>query len=338
MQKTNAKTNALPLPIVHFVLLATVLLTTLASCSLNKMVMNKVADAVSGAGTNTVFMGDNDPELVGDARPFAVKMYEVLLDQNPDHPGLILTTGSLFIMYANAFVQGPAEMLPMEMFEEKGFQLNRARNLYLRGTAILERGIQQKYPEMLAEWGFGENPAFTENLSKMKKEDVPLFYWYAAGTLSAYSLNVFDISLGMRSPRIIAMAERAYKLDPDFNLGALDELFLLVYGSFPDGMGGDPEKAQFHYEQALKKSQGNSASPYVAYAQSIAVQKQDYELFKSNLEAALAIDPAANPSNTLVNTINQHKARYLLQRAPALFADIEFEDDFYYYYEYDEDE
>ena len=87
------------------------LLLLLASCSINKMAMRSVSDALTGSGSADVFTGDSDPELVGDALPFAIKMYEALLAQNPDHQGLLLTTGSLFVMYANAFVQGPAEMM-----------------------------------------------------------------------------------------------------------------------------------------------------------------------------------------------------------------------------------
>jgi len=295
----------------------------LGSCSLNKLVMNKVSDTLAGGGASTVFTGDDDFRLVGGAVPFAVKMYEMLLDKNPDHHGLIVTTGSLFVMYANAFVQGPAEMLPQDQWEEKRFELDRARKLYLRGVAILERGVNNKFPRMLDDWGPEGDAAFTNALSKMKKDDIPLFYWYAAGTLSAYALNVFDISLGLRVPRLTAMMKRAYELDENYNGSALDEFFLILYSALPDGMGGDPEMALVHYQKALEKSKGNSAGPYISYAQSIAVKNQDYESFKGNLEKALSVDPAADPSNTLVNTINQRKARYLLEKAPELFAELE---------------
>jgi predicted anti-sigma-YlaC factor YlaD len=293
----------------------------LLSCSsLNKLVINKVSDALTGGGANDVFLGDSDPELVGDAIPFAIKTYETLLNQNPDHPGLILTTGSLFVMYANAYVQSPAEMLPTEQYAEKTQQLERAKKLYLRGTAILERGINNKYPGLLS----GESP-LEDQLAKVKKEDVALFYWYSAGILSAYALNPFDIGLGMRVPLLDAMMNRAYELDEDFSGGTLDDFFLLFYASLPEGMGGDMERALVHYKKALEKSQGLSASPYVSYAQSVAIPAQDYESFKENLQAALAIDLAAAPSNTLVNIINQRKARYLLEKAEDLFADFDEE-------------
>jgi len=51
----------------------------LSGCSIKKMAMNMVGNALTGDG-GTVFLSDNDPELVGDALPFAIKMYESLTE------------------------------------------------------------------------------------------------------------------------------------------------------------------------------------------------------------------------------------------------------------------
>ncbi|MDR2211930.1 MAG: TRAP transporter TatT component family protein [Spirochaetaceae bacterium] len=323
--KTTGMIFRLP-KLIRGILMTVCLLGGLGACSLNKLAINKVSDALTGGGSNSVFLGDTDPRLVGDALPFAVKMYEMLLAQNPNHQGLILTTGSLFIMYANAFVQGPAEMLPPGAYSERLKELGRAKKLYLRGAAILERGIGNKYPGLIREdpdWGNAAPSQLTERLGQVKKEDVPLLYWYAAGNLSAYALDPFDLALGTRVPLITLLIDRAYELDPDFNAGALDDLYILFYGSLPDGMGGDPERAKVHYARALEKSKGLSAGPYVSYARAVAIPSQDYPAFKANLEAALAIDIGADAANMLVNIINQEKARYLLERAQEFFADFD---------------
>jgi predicted anti-sigma-YlaC factor YlaD len=300
-----------------------------SACSINKMVINKVSDALTGSGSNDVFMGDDDPELVGDAVPFAIKMYETLLSQNPDHQGLMLTTGSLFIMYANAYVQGPAEFLDAEYYDEKSAQLERAGKLYKRGALHIEDALEKKYP------GWKENrgdpAAFAKLLDKTEKDDVPLLYWDAAGTLSAWALNPFDLDLGMRIPELTAMIDRAYKLDPDYGSGTLDEFYLLFYASLPEGMGGDKAKAKEHYKRAIEKSGGLNAGPYVSYAKSLSIPAQDYESFKQNLEAALAIDTENNKENRLVNIMNRRKARYLLDNADLYFADTgEYDDEYEY--------
>ncbi|MDR1507390.1 MAG: TRAP transporter TatT component family protein [Treponema sp.] len=306
-------------------LLAVTISTLFLSCSINKLVINRVSDSLTGDGQNKVFMEDDDPELVGDALPFAIKMYETLLANNPDHQGLMLTTGSLFIMYANAFVQGPAETLSAADYYKKRAQIERAGRLYRRGAALIESALEKKFP------GWKDSRDDPEKLAvflaKTEKEDIPLLYWNAAGVLSAYALNPFNLDLGMRVPELRALIDRAYELDPDYNLGTLDEFYLLFYASLPAGMGGDMEKAEFHYKKALEKSKGLSAAPYVSYAKSVAVPAQDYERFKFCLENALAIDVEKESANRLVNIVSQRKARYLLDNAGDFFAELDFTDE-----------
>jgi len=295
-----------------------------ASCSINRLAMNLVADALTGDGNADVFTGDTDPQLVGDAIPFAIKMYEALLSQNPTHQGLLNTTGSMFVMYANAFVQGPAEMLPQTRHEDRVAALNRAKSLYLRGLELLYRGLELKYPGFSA--AFAEN-RLPEALARMRIGDVPALYWSAAAGLSAFSLNPFDLDLGMRIMEFYSLIERAYELDPNFNQGALDEFLLLFHASIPAGMGGDPSRVETYFERAVEKSGGNSAGVYVSYAQSICIPSQNYDKFREMLESALSIDVNAIPSNRLVNIISQRKARYLLANAPQFFFLLGADDD-----------
>jgi predicted anti-sigma-YlaC factor YlaD len=310
-----------------------------SGCSISKMATRAVADTLSGAGDSTVFTGDSDPKLVGDALPFAIKMYEALLDQAPDHQGLIRTTGSLFVMYANAFVAGPVEFYPSYQYLERRAAQERAKKLYLRGIAILRDGLEQSYP--------GFNAASTKDgtldsyLAKIKKDEVPLLYWTAAGTLSAYSLDPFDFSLGFLVSDCLAYMTRAYDLDPGFNSGALDDFFVLAYASLPATMGGDLSKVDLHFDRAIEKSGGKLAGPYVSYAQAVAIPAQDYAAFRSCLEKALAIDVNEDPANRLVNILARQKAQELINRAGDYFFLTEdgeldmgaYEDD----YDYDED-
>lgn len=316
-----------------------------SSCSINKMAINAVSDALTGPGSNDVFTGDDDPKLVGDALPFAIKMYESLLSSNPEHEGLILTTGSLFVMYANAFVQGPAQLLPSDRYMERDAELVRAKRLYLRGTAILERGLEKKFPGFAKAYNDGNLDAI---LAKAEKNDVSLLYWTVAGTLSAFSLDPLDLELGRKIPALTAIIARAYELDPDFNNGAIDEFYILFYGSLPSGLGGNPALANLHYEKAIERAKGMSAGVHVSYAQAVAVPAQDYARFKEELNKALAVDVNAQKETRLVNIIAQRRARYLLDHAPDYFIDLgedealffenidfgEFEED---YPEYSED-
>ena len=295
------------------------LLLFLTSCSINRMAINAVSNALTGTGSADVFTSDPDPELVGAAMPFAIKMYETLLSQNPNHQGLLLTTGSLFIMYANAFVQGPAGKLDsIDYFEERIAAFDRAKQLYLRGHAILMSALDKKYP------GFSsatvQDGSKQEFLRRVRKDDVPLLYWAVAGGLAAYSIDIFDFELGLKIPEWSAMMARAYELYPDFSNGAINEFYILFYGSLPENMGGDRAKAEIHFQRALEKTNFLSASAYVSFAQAVAVPAQDYEAFRENLSKALAIDPDENPSTRLLNILAQRRARFLLENADEFFS------------------
>jgi len=308
------------------VLIAAVFCLYLSSCSINKMAMNAVANALTGEGNSDVFTSDPDPQLVGDAIPFAIKIYESLLSANPTHHGLMVTTGSLFVMYANAFVQGPTEQIPSIDWQAREDGMMRAKQLYLRGYTILYNALDAKFKGF--KQASADDGSLEAILNKCKKEDVGLLYWSVAGGLAAYSIDIFDFDLSANIPNWSMMIHKAYELDPNFNGAALDEFFVIFYAALPELLGGDKEKAKLHFQKAIEKTKGNSVSAYVSYAQSISVPAQDYDSYKDCLEKALEIDPNADKSSRLVNIIGQKKARWLLDNAYNYFSFLPIPDDY----------
>jgi predicted anti-sigma-YlaC factor YlaD len=320
LKKLAVKGNN-PIYVVIFIFLSTMVFN---ACSIKKMAMNTVADALTTPGSGSVFSGDNDPELVGDALPFAIKMYESLLVANPGHRGLQLKTGSLYIMYANAFLQTPANMLPEEEYKEQEFLLKRAKNLYLRGRDILLDALERKHP------GFRKNldqRKFDQALGSMKKDDVRHLYWAGAGWMGAFALDPFDMKLGLTLPGAAALMECVLKLDKNFGEGSIHDFYILYYGSLPDYMGGDVKKAREHFKKSIKNAEHQSASPYISLATTVSVKEQNVEEFTQLLKKALEIDPEADPDNRLVNILNQRKARWLLEHVDDYFLPKEPEEE-----------
>jgi hypothetical protein len=282
-------------------LIAVILL--FAGCTINQMAMRM------------------KPETVGPAIPKVIEKNEKKLAKNPDDQELILDTGSLYVMYANAFIQGPAEFLPPLQYQERIDALDEAQKMYLRGADILLDGLNKKYP------GFDQassaNNTLAPYLAKMDTSDVPYLYWTAAGYLSAFSLDPFNPKLGHRVPDLMPYIDRAYELEPDFNSGALDDFYVLALSSLPEPLGGDKTRVDPHFKLAVEKSDGKLAGPYVSYAQSVSVPNQDYPGFKMYLEKALAIKINKYPANKLVNTISQKKAKALLDNAYDYFIDLD---------------
>ena len=288
----------------------------LVSCSINRTAMKMVAGALSSGAVGTSFTGDDDPELVGDALPFVLKLYESLLDSVNDNPDLYLAAGSGFIMYANAYVQTPADMLPDEEYEQKKQMTDRARRLYLRGRDYVLQGIEVKYAGFMNAINSGGAESF---FGRMDKSDVPYLYWAAAGWMAAWAANPFDVETGIGVKKAAVMMEKALSLDETWDEGSIHEFFILYYGSLPESMGGSVEKARRHFDRALALSKGKRASPYVSLASTVSVKSQNAAEFTDLLNKALSIDVSEKYPGRLVNIIAQRKARRLLERKGSLF-------------------
>jgi len=299
-------------------LTALVVLTVLAAsgCSLKKLAVNSVAGMLAGSGGGTVFTGEDDPQLVADALPFAMKLYESLLEQAPDNQELLLTTGSMFAMYANAFLQTPAGMLPETEFERRQAMLQRAKLLYLRGRGYVLRALELRHPGFQARLGAGEPD---KALAGMTPKDVPYLYWAAAAWMGAFSTDPFDMEMLLTLTRPLAVMGRAYQLEPDFNKGAINEFYISVYGSLPVSLGGSQDKARYHFRKAVELAGGRTAGPYVALAASVSIPNQNAAEFRELLGSALAVDLEAGPENRLVNLLSQQKARWLLEHIEDYF-------------------
>jgi predicted anti-sigma-YlaC factor YlaD len=298
-----------------FVLLLGILALGMSSCSLNKVAVNLVANTLS-SGDSTVFTGEEDPQLVADALPFAMKLYESLLEQTPENEELLLTTGSIFTMYANAFVQSPASMLPEGEYEQQQQMLKRAKKLYLRGRGYLLRALELRYPGFKEHLEAGE---MEQALAPTEIEDVELLFWSAASWLGAFSTDTFDMELLLNLSKPIAILNRALELDEAWSDGMIHDTLISIYGSLPQAMGGSEEKARYHFQKAVEYSGGLSPSPYVALASTVSVANQDVEEFRELLGRATAIDPDENPGNRLQILLSQQKARWLLEHVEDFF-------------------
>jgi predicted anti-sigma-YlaC factor YlaD len=293
------------------------LIISLGACSLEKMALKKVAGMLSGpASTADVFSSDNDPDFVGQALPFAIKLSETLLASLPDHAGLRLRTGSLYIMYANAFVETPANMTPRREAETKEYLLARAKNLYLRGRDMLFVGIEKKNPAIRRQL---TERKYAEAMAPFGKEDADLLYWTALGWLAAFSVDPFDMSLGQTVPQTRAMIERVAALVPGYGRGSLDSFYVGYYGSLPDYLGGDPAKARDHFTKAQALAGKRDTSALMALATTVSVNEQNAAEFRELLGRVLAFDTDSSPENRLVNILNKRKARWLLDHIDDFF-------------------
>lgn len=295
------------------ILLALAGLLMATGCSVRKFAINKLGDSLANSGTT--FAADNDPELVGQAIPFSLKLIEGLLAESPKHRGLLFAATSGYTQYSYVYIQQSSEEMEGEDVIKSRALGERARNLYLRARDYGLRGLETKHRGFSAL--LRENPRTA--VKATRSEDVPLLYWTAVAWGAAIALSKDRPDLVAEQPQVEALVDRAYQLNPDYDHGVIDQ-FLISYESARQGVKGDfAERCKAHFERATSLSNGQLASPYVAYAETVSVQKQNRAEFETLLKQALAVDPDSRPEWRLSNIVMQRRARWLLSRENELF-------------------
>ena len=307
---TFARTLA---PLTRLTVLACIV-TPLAGCGLvQRKAVGMVASTLASSGD--VFTRDDDLELVGDAIPFGLKLYESLLDSAPKNKDLLIATCSNFTQYGVAYLETEAMVLGEAQHHDEVAHLNaRALKLYLRAKGYCLRAMEVRFPGIGQKLLTDPSPA----LAKAEKKDVPLLYWMAASWGSAISLGVDKPEIVIDMPVVRALADRALALDESWSKGAIHEMFVSL-DSLPEALGGSPAKAREHFGRAVELQKGLSPGPYVALATGVALPAQDRAEFEKLLQTALAIDPEKDPSVRLVTLVQQRRARALLDHIDTMF-------------------
>jgi len=290
------------------------LTAALPACSVKKMAVNSLGKALAeGAST---YASDDDPDLVRDASPFALKTIESLLEASPRNEDLLLAAARGFTQYSYGFVQQEADFIEETDLAKATALRDRARKLYRRALGYGLRGLEV------------DSPGFTESLradssaavAHTRKEHVPLLFWTANAWGAAIALSKSDSELTADQNLAEALMRRALALDEGFQLGSAHDFFITYEGSRAS-VGGSVSEARRHLERALALSKGQRAAPIVGFAEAVSVGAQDSTEFARLLEQALAIEPGRALDNRLSNLIYQKRARWLLSRREALFVE-----------------
>jgi predicted anti-sigma-YlaC factor YlaD len=285
-------------------------LLLLSGCSATGILANALA------GSGGVYATDDDPELIRDATPFALKTMEGVLVEQPEHQGLLLALASGFTQYGYAFVQQDADGMADQDIDRALLLTQRAKKLYLRAKGYGVRALEARHPGFTAAAKGELDPV----LAQATKEDVPFLYWTAAAWALAIAAGKDQPEILADFPQVEKLARAALAQDPTWSEGTLHEFFITFEAASPTG---DRKKAREHFEQAIALSKGAKAGPYVSLAENVSVKEQNLKEFKELLGKALAIDVEAHPEYRLVNTVMQRRAQRLLGDVEDLFLESE---------------
>jgi predicted anti-sigma-YlaC factor YlaD len=282
-------------------------------CSVQRLVVNRAADALAGGGA--VYARDEDVPLVGSASPFGLKLMESLLAQSPQHRGLLLALARGFTQYSYAYVETPADALEEHDVASAYAARRRAGRLYLRARDYGLRSLAVTHPGIVA--ALRRDPQAA--VKPVQREEIAELYWTAAAWGAAISVNKDDATLVADLPSVQALAARALELDEAFESGAIHVLYISLSMS---GTGPEAQRvaaARSHFERAMSLAGAQMVAPLVTFAEAVCVPTAARAQFEELLDQALRIDPGANPDWRLSNTLFQQRAQWLRARTEQLF-------------------
>lgn len=268
-----------------------------------------VADTLAAPGTTIT--SDNDPDLVRDAVPFALKTYESLLQSIPRHVPLLRATCSGFTSYAYGYLATDADLVRYTDRQAARVIDARTLNMYLRAHEYCMRALEVRFPGVRQ--ALLTTPATA--LGRASKEDVELIYWSAASWGLAMALSPDTLAIDF--PAVRALVERGLALDERWYYGALHELMIVMEGQ--ELLGGSHDKARGHFLRAVDIQKGLSPGPYLSLATAVTIATQNRAEFDDLLSKALAVDPEGNPSERLTTLLLQRRARAIQAQAEYLF-------------------
>lgn len=297
---------------VPMILLALILLN---GCSIRKMALTGFTSTLSSQ-TGDVFTSDDDPELIGDALPFTIKLYESLARKDSTNAELLLATGKLFCLYAQGYVLFEADTLADSLKTAKKAAGKRAKKLFLRGKDYILKGLDLRHPGIYnALSGRSSDSA----LAITGINDTAYLYWGSVAWTGAILSDRSDLALAMSLKKAVSLMQKVFSLDSSYSDGAVYEFMAIYYASAPKAMGGDVEKSEEFFEKAIELSGEKKASPYVNRASVLSLKKSDSGGFSDFLQKAISIKTPSQSPLRLLNTIYQQKAAWMLANKDRFF-------------------
>ncbi|WP_319467783.1 TRAP transporter TatT component family protein [uncultured Pseudodesulfovibrio sp.] len=254
-----------------------------------------------GDGLSRAIMNQDDPETVRDGAPAYMLLTDSLIQDAPNDVGLLMAGAKLYAVYAGVFAESP----------------ERAVRLANKARGYGERALCRKNAAAcdLEKLPFDQ---YMAALGKLGKRDVPALYTYTLTWLVRIQVGNADWNAVADLPKVEAALERIVALDATYENGN-PQLYLGVINSLrPPALGGQPEKGQQYFEQAIALSNGKALAVKVAYARYYARLVYDQELHDRLLSEVVESNPVA-PELTLANVLAQREAVVLLESGTDYF-------------------
>ncbi len=179
----------------------------------------------------TVYLSEEDPELVREALPFLLKTMESILISSPTQRDALLFACMGFTLYANAFLQTDASAAEWEDYEVAAELQGRAVRMYVRARDYCLRRVELDHPGITQQLQLDpENAVLVFGV-----DEVETMYYLGGSWGLAISIGLDQPALAADLPAVRALMEHALTLDENYNRGALHGA-LMTLESLPSAL------------------------------------------------------------------------------------------------------
>jgi len=246
----------------------------------------------------------DDFELVRSAMPAGIMQLESFLEISPDNEDILVRTAEAYNSYAFVFVEDIDKPRAIKLYQK-------SKNLALRALQW-NKSFRLDHHQPIDE--------FNTSLKRFnKKYQVPALFYLCSSWLKILILNPQSNTMTTELSQIEAILDKILEIDETFLYGGVHALFGSFYAARPPQMGGNPEMAKFHFNEAFDISESKYLLWKLLYAEYYAVQVKDKELFISTLNDIISAPDTILQEAIFPNQIAKRKAKAVLDNINLYF-------------------
>ncbi len=247
----------------------------------------------------------DDPATIAQALPAYLVLTDSMVRGDDTNIDLLLSASKLYGAYASAFVE----------------QAERKRKLAQRSLTYAHRAL-------CLHVGNGNVSAcnmksvsyarFEQALQKFTRADVTVLFALGRAWAGWVQANSSDWNAVAELPKVKAVFQRVLELDAGIANGDAHVYLGVMQSLLPPAMGGKPELAKKHFDQAIRISKGTNLMAKLLYAEKYARLVFDRPLHDRLLRQVIEAD-ISQSDKRLIDTIARQRAKVLLETADDYF-------------------
>lgn len=262
-----------------------------------------MSSAATGLTDNlsAAILNQDDPEIVRMGAPSYLLLLDSFVEGNPDNPGILSATATLYAMYGAIFADDAM----------------RAAKLTSRARRYALRAMCESYSPSCG-WPDATYDEFVATLEGIGARRAELLYTYGFASLAFLRAHSSDWNSLAELPQIEALFEHYLSISGDEVNGSVYTFMGILLTLRPPALGGEPERAREFFETAIEFSNGHDLSVKVEFARGYAKLLYERELHDQLLNEVLEADPYQD-GFVLTNVMAQEEAATLLAEADDFF-------------------